>query len=195
MNLSIEGLINKHLTKPGKVFRSYYEHENVVYFLYRNRAGIVYTVTLDKNDWLCISHLPIHVGLVGKNKTVQATIKYNNEKYILARFILNAPIDLVVDHIDWNPLNNTRENIRLCTDSENAQNKRASSNNTSGTRGVSWSTYYGKWTVNVAHSEIRKCLGTFEDLEDAVRVLKDYKIKHMPYTPEARDYYANILTI
>ncbi len=42
----------------------------------------------------------------------------------LHRLLLNVPGDLVVDHIDGNGLNNSRCNLRICTQSQNAMNKR-----------------------------------------------------------------------
>jgi hypothetical protein len=47
------------------------------------------------------------------------------KKHILMhRLILNAPNGMQVDHKDHNGLNNTRENIRLCSNSENGKNKK-----------------------------------------------------------------------
>lgn len=38
----------------------------------------------------------------------------------LHRFITGAPAGMVVDHIDGNPLNNTRDNLQVTTNSRNA---------------------------------------------------------------------------
>tara|TARA_R110000868_G_scaffold131137_1_gene341078 strand:+ start:525 stop:1031 length:507 start_codon:yes stop_codon:yes gene_type:complete len=43
----------------------------------------------------------------------------------LHRVLLNAPFGVIVDHIDHNPSNNMRSNIRLCTQSENLKNRRS----------------------------------------------------------------------
>lgn len=42
----------------------------------------------------------------------------------LHRMIMNPPKGYVVDHIDHNTLNNQRENLRICTLSENSRNAR-----------------------------------------------------------------------
>ena len=48
------------------------------------------------------------------------------KKYVsmlMHREIVNAPKWMMVDHIDWNGLNNQRSNLRVCTNSENLMNR------------------------------------------------------------------------
>lgn len=52
-----------------------------------------------------------------------------------------------VDHRDRNRENNTRDNLRWVTHSENMMNKSLSKNNTSGKTGVQWRKDCNKWVV------------------------------------------------
>lgn len=75
-----------------------------------------------------------------------------------------------VDHKDTNPLNNTRENLRLASVQQNNRNGGLSSSNTSGYVGVSWSKQFGKWETYIAVNKRRKHLGLFDDPVKAARV-------------------------
>ena len=61
----------------------------------------------------------------------------NNQKQIrIHRAILNAPEGIQVDHINGNPLDNRRKNLRLCTNSQNQMNKKVRRDNKTGFKGV-----------------------------------------------------------
>jgi hypothetical protein len=71
-------------------------------------------------------------GYVVRSETINGKRVYMN----LHRVIMNAPRGLYVDHIDNDKLNNTRSNLRLCTQSQNQANRRLHKNNSSGFKGV-----------------------------------------------------------
>lgn len=84
----------------------------------------------------------------------------------LHRFLTGTPIELCVDHKDGNPLNNRRENLRVCTYAQNCFNKRMSSKNTSGKTGVI--RRRKKWVASIHVNDRRIHLGSFDRFEDAV---------------------------
>ena len=88
------------------------------------------------------------------------------------------------DHIDGNGLNNSRDNLRVCTPSENAQNLRgARSDSQSGIRGVSRrrSRYRARLRLNGQEYH----LGTFDTIEEAERAVKEGRLKYHTHSPEA----------
>lgn len=81
---------------------------------------------------------------------------------------MDAPDDRLVDHIDGNPLNNQRGNLRLATDQTNIENRtRLNRNNKSGYRGVCWSGTMGKWRATVMHYRKQIPAGYFDTPEEA----------------------------
>ena len=79
----------------------------------------------------------------------------------LHRFITDCPEGLVVDHIDGNPLNNTRSNIRVCDQGFNLHNQ--APRGKSKYRGVCFAD--GKPIAQIS----AKGLGTFQTEEEAAR--------------------------
>lgn len=70
------------------------------------------------------------------------------------------------DHIDRNPLNNRRSNLRPCTKSQNCANKGTQKNNTSGFTGVEF--YKNRWRASIRFNNVRYYLGTFLNKDDAI---------------------------
>ena len=109
------------------------------------------------HDW-CISH-GYAVSRLGKSITPRP----------LARFILRLTPDdpLEVDHKNGDPLDNRRNNLRICNRSLNNANKGKQINNTSGYKGVTW--HAGKWKAQIKINRKNKYLGRFANKEDAAK--------------------------
>lgn len=95
----------------------------------------------------------------------------NADGILLHRFIMDAPEKMVVDHIDHNPLNNRRDNLRVCTNSENSRN-RALTNFESGCNGVCKNNRKTRWVATISVDGKSKNLGAFENIDDAIKTRK-----------------------
>lgn len=102
----------------------------------------------------------------GVRPYVRSTIKTAEgwRNVLLHRFLLQPGDGVLVDHIDGNPLNNTRSNLRLATPAQNAAHRtRASRGQFIGT----YRTASGKWAACISPNGKTKYLGSFHDEESA----------------------------
>lgn len=95
-----------------------------------------------------------------KRGIFRVTVKMHRE-------ILNAPKGYCVDHIDGDGLNNTRSNLRLCTNSENIRNSNVGKRNTSGYKGVSWHARDKRWQAKIVMDGKQNHIGNFDTAEEA----------------------------
>ncbi len=76
------------------------------------------------------------------------------------------PKGMVIDHINRDKSDNRIDNLRVCTNSQNASNRaEVMTTNTSGFRGVS--AQAGKWLAYITHNRKRIYLGYHRTPEDA----------------------------
>lgn len=80
-----------------------------------------------------------------------------------------------IDHIDRNVQNNRIDNLRLVTPRGNSLNRKKFKTNTSGCTGIDLKN--GRWRVRINDCGIRKEIGYFKSLEEAIRARKDSEIK------------------
>jgi len=83
-----------------------------------------------------------------------------------------------IDHIDGNPGNNRIDNLREVTRSQNLQNSKISSNNTSGVKCVFWDKKSKKWMVRIVANGKIKNLGRYITLEEAEALVKEAREKY-----------------
>lgn len=82
------------------------------------------------------------------------------------------------DHINRNPLDNRRENLRLTTRQQNSMNRGPNKNNSTGFKGVCFDKSRGKYLAGVKVNYRRVNLGRYKTAEEAARVYDAAARKH-----------------
>lgn len=107
---------------------------------FQNKAGNIYTYRKDR-----------------KRKT----------GYFMHRIVMNVDDGFIVDHKNGNGLDNRKSNLRQCTYSQNIQNSRLKSANSSGYKGVYWNKYVGRWHASICSYGKRIHIDYFDTAEEA----------------------------
>lgn len=100
---------------------------------------------------------------------VCATVSKNNHIF-LHRYLLNLTTNdkVDVDHIDGNPLNNRKINLRIGTHQQNCFNNKIAINNTSEFTGVYFREDRNKWVAYIHNDYKTIVLGHFDTKEEAI---------------------------
>lgn len=130
--------------------------------------------------WHAITARSTFYGQAGDDTTVLAH-----------RLVMSAPKGTIIDHINRNGLDNRRENLRLCTTSQNHANRPAPVNNTSGYKGVV-KARSGRWAARITVGFKARHLGTYDDPWDAAEAYNAAAVEawgefallneHIPFT-------------
>jgi hypothetical protein len=133
---------------------------------------------IDDDDFERVSKFRWYAQWSEGMKAYRACRSFNGQSIYLHRFIMDAPSGMVVDHINHDMLDNRKENLRLATHAENMRNRRATPKNTSGYKGVSWSSFYKVWKVQIQKDGKSQFIGCFIDPVEAAKAY-DVKAKEL----------------
>lgn len=130
-------------------------------------------VIVDNEDYPVISKYNWYANSVVdkrlKNPKPYVATKINGKTVLLHRFILGCPKYKSVDHIDNNPLNNQKENLRICTHQQNHFNRPANFNGSSKYKGVCWDKKHNSWKAQIKTNKKNKYLGLFKTEKEAAK--------------------------
>lgn len=142
---------------------------------YFNSGGEFY---FDKDDYDLIKDYTWY-----KNEYGYAITLYKRQRIRMHRLIMNVDSELhhnaseyIIDHINGVTYDNRKSNLRICTQSENCLNKKMPSTNTSGYVGVGLSK--GKYRAYIQINNKYIHLGTFDNIDDAIKARKDAELKY-----------------
>ena len=145
----------------------YIINDNYVEMIIESKVYGVIRVKRDNDDLEKCSKLTWHYAKNKDSKYIQTRIKGKMIK--LHRYIMNMNnSNLVVDHINRNPLDNRKSNLRICSYKENSFNKSIRVDNTSGIPGVSFHKTNKKWRAKIKYNNLTIHLGYFEDINEAL---------------------------
>lgn len=122
---------------------------------------------IDEDSWPLVRDLTLYRG---KNGYVYYSVWANGKSTprTLHSLLLHVAKGMHVDHIDGDPLNNQRANLREATPAQNGANRRSlNRNNRSGVRGVHLNRH-GSWIAQITVARKNRYLGSFATREDAI---------------------------
>lgn len=124
--------------------------------------GFFATVDDEDFEWLSAWKWSVICGDRGSGPYAAMYAK-SSSAIRMHRLITGAAAGQFVDHINGDPLDNRRANLRLCTMSENNRNKRRSRNKFGEYKGVFWMTKRQTWKAMICVDRRRIHLGSSKD--------------------------------
>lgn len=136
------------------------------------------TMICDLDDW---KRLKEYVWLYGKSGGYAITNVTRNHKHTVIKFhqiVMGQKRGFLVDHINRNPLDNRKENLRFLTHTANLINSKTPITNKSGCKGVTWRKDSNKWRAQITLNGKIISLGCFDLKEDAIKARKAAEEKY-----------------
>lgn len=137
---------------------------------------------IDEEDFAFVSQWKWHVDRCGKaayaRRYRRVSESSGGQVVWLSRELLNAPDDMLVDHINGDTLDNRRCNLRLASPSQNNQNRRSRAGSTSQYVGVCWDKNHQRWRAAIQVERRSIYLGLFADEADAGRAYDSAAREH-----------------
>lgn len=124
---------------------------------------------IDDEDYELVRTLNLHIQ---KNER-RVYVFYKGKTTSLARVLVDVPSHLEIDHINHNPLDNRRKNLRTCSRLQNEANKPPGKNNTSGYKGVYWEKKEMKWVARIKENRKNIRLGSFKSKVKAAKAYNE----------------------
>lgn len=145
--------------------RNDYRIENELVFIEVIQKGVTKEVIISFEDLKRVIELDRKISISPQG---YAVFNKSNKQFTLHRFLMNDPKDKQVDHIDCNRLNNSKSNLRLVTNKENANNlNNKYSVGRSGAKGVIFREGRNKPYQVRVH---KKSFGYYKTIEEAKEV-------------------------
>lgn len=136
--------------------------------------NIIYKTFIDYDDYESIRKYHWFIVKFKSASRPYIKTKINKKQLLLHRFIMKPPVKLQVDHINRNPLDNRRLNLRIVTQQENLKNRAPAKNKGNfpikniSIQTVKYKDYIYKY-YKVSKNGINRVFKRLEDAKDFLR--------------------------
>ena len=120
-------------------------------------------IAVDDDDYEFLSSLKFSISQKGYVTITGGVFKGKK----LHRVLMKAPRGMEVDHINHDPLDNRRNNLRICTRSQNHWNTSMHKTNKCSYKGVSFHVGTRKYEARIRVNNKKMFLGYFSNPKDA----------------------------
>jgi len=135
--------------------------DNIVYLEVYNKEGEVVCETMvSLEDLDKVKGYRLYLCTFGARVMTNTREKFH-------RIILSAGEKTVVDHINRNPLDNRKENLRFVNRQQSNMNRSKAAGKTSVYKGVHWDKWTSRWKVEIGFKKKRIFIGRFDNEEEA----------------------------
>lgn len=126
---------------------------------------------VDDEDFIRINKIKWHYAEYAKGRGYAKANNKGKKPTLLRmhRFILGLNGKEKVDHINRNPLDNRRKNLRIVTQSQNMMNSGLRTNNKSGYKGVCFVKREKKWLATTWKDGKQIYIGIFDNPREAAK--------------------------
>ena len=198
---TVDGCTNKHYSKGlcSKHYKQMKEHGRILDKTIYDKNEIIIDefddcayIVLCNKEGMEVARTKVDINIVDniknikwrwdKDKRVYNDSAGHMHRYIYTLTYGDIPDDIVIDHKDRDPLNNTIDNLRLATPAQNAQNRSIRKDNKTGVSNV----YKDKNKYVVKFKGVK--YGRYDTLEEAKEVARRVSIDlYGEYSPYYED--------
>lgn len=126
-----------------------------------------YQAIVDEEDYLYLLGYKWHYNNGRAWTTIRIEKGGKQYKIPMHGLIMQCPKGLMIDHINRNPLDNRKENLRYANHRINGLNRKDNSH------GVYWHKLNKKWIASIPDNGKRKHVGYFKTKEEAIKAVCD----------------------
>lgn len=136
-------------------------------------------IVVDNNDLHFLRANVYSYGFAGTYMQVVCRLRSTGKRAYLSRVLMNVTDPrIVVDHINRDPLDNRRCNLRLCSHTESVGNIGMNHTNKSGYKGVSFHKRCNKWRAVISKGNTHYHIGYAMTARDAALMYDKEARKH-----------------